>query len=972
MIGTTLSHYRILESVGAGGMGVVYLAEDTRLHRKVALKFLPASAAQDPHARARFEREAQAASALDHPNIATIYEIGEWERQLFIAMAFYEGQTLKERIERGPMTFGEVGSIVEQLASGLSAAHGGGIVHRDLKPANIMVRRDGQVKILDFGLAKLLTLDETTTRMTGVGTTVGTVAYMSPEQARGEEVDAHADVWALGVILYEMLAARLPFHGSHPAAVMSSVLSAAATPIKIARPDVPPEFEDILQKALVKERTARTLTAAQIAERVAAYRTRVSSSGAIPLPPGTSSWLGQRRVVVPIVIALLVAGTVGARALKRNADVRWAADVALPQISQLAERDQFIEAFGLARQVEAYIPNNQTLAKLWPVVSRTVSIDTDPTGVAVSYRPYDAKDSGWTMLGRTPLHQARVPRAMFRWRLEKNGFAPVEDSAGFGNTPSYVLSYRLDPVDKAPSGMVRVSSSGSPFSIFIPGLDHLPEVEIGDFWVDRYEVTNQAYKKFVDAGGYQNQAFWKEPFENDGRTLGWGAAMALFHDGTERPGPSTWELGAYPPGQENYPVTGISWYEAAAYAAYAGKSLPTVYHWSRVAYQQGSASFVPLSNFGGRGPIPVGASLAMNRYGAYDMAGNVKEWCWNVAGAGKRYILGGAWSEPVYMFTDADARSPFDRDATFGFRTVKLGNEALKAAVTAPIEFPSRDYANEKPVGDEAFNAYRSLYSYDKSELHPRTEAVDRSDENWTREKVSFDAAYGNERVTAYLYVPKTGAPPYQTVVWFPGSNVLRARSFEATVDARVFDYIMKSGRALVYPVYKSTFERGDGLASDYPNMTSSWRDHVVMWSKDLGRTLDYLETRSDIARDRFAYAGNSWGAQMGAILPAVEPRFKAVVLIVGGFNLQKALPEVEPINFASRITVPTLMVNGKYDFFYPTETSQLPMFRMLGASPEHKRRVVYETGHSIPRNELIKEVLDWLDRYLGPVVRKP
>jgi len=197
---------------------------------------------------------------------------------------------------------------------------------------------------------------------------------------------------------------------------------------------------------------------------------------------------------------------------------------------------------------------------------------------------------------------------------------------------------------------------------------------------------------------------------------------------------------------------------------------------------------------------------------------------------------------------------------------------------------------------------------------------------------------------------------------------VIQERSFDPNVNPRNFDYIMRSGRALVYPVYKGTFERGDELSSDYPNTTSFWRDHVVMWSKDMGRTLDYLETRPDIARDKFAYLGISWGAQMGAILPAVEPRIKAIVLVVGGFNLQKTLPEAEPINFAPRITAPTLMLNGKYDFYYPTETSQLPMFRFLGAVPEHKRRVVYDTAHSIPRNELIKETLDWLDKYLGPV----
>ena len=243
MVGATISHYRVLESVGAGGMGIVYLAEDTRLHRHVALKFLPPAIALDAHARARFMREAGAASALDHPNIATIYEIGEWKQQLFIAMAFYEGETLRSRLERGSLPLGEIAAIAEQLAKGLSAAHAAGIVHRDLKPTNVIIRRDGQVKIVDFGLAKQLIVEETATQLTTAGATVGTVAYMAPEQARGEEVDAAADVWALGMIIYEMLAGRLPFGGLHPAAITVSAFHDARTSLKTLRPDVPVELK---------------------------------------------------------------------------------------------------------------------------------------------------------------------------------------------------------------------------------------------------------------------------------------------------------------------------------------------------------------------------------------------------------------------------------------------------------------------------------------------------------------------------------------------------------------------------------------------------------------------------------------------------------------------------------------------------------------------------------------------------------
>lgn len=205
-------------------------------------------------------------------------------------------------------------------------------------------------------------------------------------------------------------------------------------------------------------------------------------------------------------------------------------------------------------------------------------------------------------------------------------------------------------------------------------------------------------------------------------------------------------------------------------------------------------------------------------------------------------------------------------------------------------------------------------------------------------------------------------------MVRFPGSETIDMRSSTALPEMNLFDFVIKGGRAVLFPVYKGTFERGDDLKSDDPDTSSSWRDHVIAWSKDLGRSIDYLETRPEIDRTKLAYEGSSWGGAMGAVMPAVEDRIKVCVLIVPGFNLQKSLPEVDELNFAPRVKVPVLMLNGRFDFFYPVETSQEPMFRLLGTPSQDKRRVVYETGHNIPRDELIKEILDWLDRYLGPL----
>ncbi len=227
--------------------------------------------------------------------------------------------------------------------------------------------------------------------------------------------------------------------------------------------------------------------------------------------------------------------------------------------------------------------------------------------------------------------------------------------------------------------------------------------------------------------------------------------------------------------------------------------------------------------------------------------------------------------------------------------------------------------------------------------------------------------------MTAYLFLPKNGTPPYQTVVFFPGSGVINTRSSDSLKPGRNADYIVKSGRAFLFPVYKSTFERGDNLVSDYPEETNFWKDHVIMWGKDVRRCIDYLETRTDIDTGRIAYFGASWGGALGAIIPAVEPRIKVVTLLVAGIGYQRSFPEVEPVNYLPHITVPVLMLNGKHDFFFPYETSQRPFFELLGTPKEHKKMFVYEGGHTVPRTELVKEMLAWLDEYLGPVegVRK-
>jgi dienelactone hydrolase len=371
----------------------------------------------------------------------------------------------------------------------------------------------------------------------------------------------------------------------------------------------------------------------------------------------------------------------------------------------------------------------------------------------------------------------------------------------------------------------------------------------------------------------------------------------------------------------------------------------------------------------------------MDHTGLYDMAGNAKEWCFNAAddSDSRRYLLGGGAGEQTYMFGSRDFRPPWNRSPLNGFRCVQYPQEeeSLAHVLFSPVGlYPSRDLTNLVHFSDEEFQVLKVQYKYGRTPLNPVVENIEDSSPNWRKEKITFDAAYGAERMIAYLFLPKEGKPPYQTVIYFPGLGAVFKEYFDALPNRDYTEYIITSGRALLFPVYKGTYERPADCGRVWTHASIArtplvYRDWIIQMAKDLSRSIDYLETRDDIDSERIAYYGVSWGAVLGPIMLAVEDRLDTGVFVIGGIPPNDWPRSVDMALFAERVTTPVLMVNGTEDAAAPPKTSAEPMYELLGTDDQHKKFKLYPGGHglfALFNKQIIKDVLDWLDHYQGPV----
>ncbi len=1038
LLGKQLGQYRIVELLGHGGFGYVFSAVRSKdYQQRVAIKIMRHDRQANAAIVKRFEQERQLLAKLQHENISRILDGGETEAGYpYFVMEYVNGQPITTYCNQRRLTIGERLELFRNVCDAVGHAHQLGIVHRDLKPRNILVSSTGTVKLLDFGIAKVLqneTEGESTATESGV--TPMTPCYASPEQLRGEACTLASDVYSLGVILYEMLTGAGPYSAQSGPLLTHRILSEDAVlpsrrylslsanrrhppsrtneespsldgsdssetsldPHEIARQRsstrgslyraLRGDLDRLVMMAIRKEPMRRYTSARDLGQDIDRYSSKLpvracgDSLGYV-----VAKYCSRNRSSVVLAAVLFASLAFGlwafdwqqsrleierARITKDKTAfdrTQYVTQQLVPLAIQLRNSRKNFDAYNLVKGLTDEFPNNQPISELFRSVSADASIDVGLSDTEILMRPATEPNRPWQHLGVTP-YVGRIPLARLHLCFRTPGQEDVVVLGTVEQEPEYSFTLSTDATQyrQAPEGMVWIPPNAIA-DVSVDGTKYnLPQA----FYLDRCEVTNKQFQEFIQKGGYEDRSLWPQ-FEAQGVELSFEDAIDRFrHPKTGRPAPSVWPDGEMPTAEEDFPVHGISWYEAFAYAKFRGKTLPTFYHWLAASGTYNAASIVPNSNLGRSKTTAVGVSHGIGPYGTEDMAGNVAEWCLNKTPDGLHFALGGMWSDPGYMFVEPAVRSPFDRSGGAGIRCMQAISE-IPAMFSQDRPLDRRDFAKigtSPEYGNERiFNELlRPFYDYDRNDLEFTVEPAS-TFYGYRSIRIAFNPAYRTDDLAAvYLLLPDETqfAKPFQPIICFPGAGVLVTDEIEGGPACYI-----DAGRAYICPVYWGTSSRkSDEYKSAQPRKEPIYDEATKRIALDLRRAIDVAEQQRDLLdMDKLAYYGYSWGAAYGPLMLAIESRIRVAILHCGGAFQTEANAISETSNYFPFVKVPTLMLNCKNDAIFPIPAQKAMYDNLRLTEPTMKRHLIYETdyGHFAPPEGVAGEGQAWLDERFG------
>ena len=1018
-VGSTIGSYKLLQEIGEGGFGVVYMAEQFEpIRRKVALKIVkPGMDTKD--VVARFEAERQALALMEHPNIAKVLDGGvtEFGRPYFV-MELVKGVPITEFCDKNKLSTRERVELFLTVCRAIDHAHRKGIIHRDIKPSNVMVTlHDGKpvCKVIDFGVSKALTQQLTDkTLFTAYGQMVGTPTYMSPEQAEmsGLDIDTRSDVYSLGVVLFELLTGTTPLgkqevrsatydelqrlikeeEAPRPSTRISTLGESAtvnannrSTDQRRLSQQLRGDIDWIVIKALDKDRNRRYDSAKAMAEDLERH---VNQEPVLARPPSvtykTRKFLRRNRLRVAMVTAMgviaavvLSSGFLIFEGREKQVELEEQANDLKQEKAALETQVKSVEeARRLLREevptLKAEFKNAtlyQMLMGLEPLLVddaefkeakelhvKTVNVESEQElSFEIEIQNWDRDGSPWvSVLFDSQNKTAVLPTTRHRLRISYDGQVITERTQlRLGST-----LYVPNPVGEQPEGMVFVPFTG-PRSF-------VTSVSIPEFYIDQYEVSNAEFKEFVDAGGYSNPEYWTDVLvDSDGEANEFSDAIAEFVDSTGSPGPAHWVNGNYPEGRGNFPVHSVSWFEASAYARFRGKELPTAVHW-RWASHAADELVIPHSNFSGKGTDPRGKNRGIGYRPIFDTAGNVSEWTQNgFEDAAGKCCCGGSWDDRHYVYRHRIAMPPETRSNKIGFRCMQVVEEYPNQLLN-DVKAKRYQVVEAGKVTDELFSAYQSMYAYDQNrdlgqevisnDLHPELS-------EYREENIQINTAYNSEKLTIAMLFPREEKSVFHPILFIPGADSQRMPAYDSTSNGaggRIVKELLKTGRVIITANYQGLFDRSE-IPKDSGLARREW---LIQVTKDVSRMIDFLETRDDIDLTKLTYFGSSMGAFTGVCPLAMDSRFKAGVLLVGGAVWWDVPNEINPTALAPFITTPILMINGEFDNVFPLETSARPLYELMGS--EDKELKLYPSSHSIDINLFVPYMDNWLKERFG------